>query len=390
MDHFWKLPQCGIGATVLLCFLCAAPFAGASALSVNFPRDGDILTRHDGDETTDGLSITVRGSAPAGARVLVNGAAAERSGDAFSCALRLTARQTRIVAVSGEARAESEVFWNRGSQKRYRFSVDDNIQFLKDLGLNPGAYPSLFDHWYLAFWREMHEKYGAKIHINIYYQTDGFDLSQMPDTWKDEWCANASWLHLSFHALQDKPDRPYRNARYAQMAHDYDLVCGHIRRFAGTEVLGNTTTVHWAECPKDAALALRDRGIENLVGIFTAHNGSCNTGYYFPLEQCARIDSRPAWHDRETGMNFIPCAMVVNSFAVEEIAPTLDERTVSPHTAELVELLIHEQYFRKELDLYQPTVLDKVRTALQWATDKGYEPVFWSDGFLGTPSAEKN
>jgi hypothetical protein len=87
-------------------------------------------------------------------------------------------------------------------------------------------------------------------------------------------------------------------------------------------------------------------------------------------------------------MNFIPCAMVVNSFAVEEIVPRLDERTASPHTAELVELLIHEQYFRKELDLYQPTVLDKVRTALQWVTDKGYEPVFWSDGFLGTPAVE--
>ena len=356
-----------------------------AALQITFPRDGDVLTRHDGIESLDGLAITVKGIGPADAKIVVNGIEAERAGEAFSCALHVTASHTRIVAEAGDLRAESEFYWNKNSLKRYRFSVDDNIQFLKDLGLNPNSYPSLFDHWYLAFWREMHEKYGAKIHVNIYYQTDGFDLSQMPDTWKDEWRANASWLHLSFHALQDKPDRPYRNARYAQMAHDFDLVCGHIRRFAGNEVLSNTTTVHWAECPKDAALALRDRGIENLIGLFGVHNGACTTGYYFVPEQCAFIDSRPAWHDRETGLNFIPCAMVVNSFAVEQIVPRLEERAASPHTGELIELLIHEQYFRKELDLYQPKVMDKVRTALQWVTEHGYEPIFWSDGFLGTP-----
>jgi hypothetical protein len=81
--------------------------------------------------------------------------------------------------------------------------------------------------------------------------------------------------------------------------------------------------------------------------------------------------------------------MVVNSFSVEQIAPLLEKRTASPHTGELVELLIHEQYFRKELDLYQPTILDKVRIAIQWVTDHGYEPVFWSDGFLGIPSADE-
>ncbi len=376
----------------LACVLCATLAAWAqetklatAALQITFPRDGDVLTRHDGIESLDGLAITVKGIGPADAKIVVNGIEAERAGEAFSCALHVTASHTRIVAEAGDLRAESEFYWNKNSLKRYRFSVDDNIQFLKDLGLNPNSYPSLFDHWYLAFWREMHEKYGAKIHVNIYYQTDGFDLSQMPDTWKDEWRANASWLHLSFHALQDKPDRPYRNARYAQMAHDFDLVCGHIRRFAGNEVLSNTTTVHWAECPKDAALALRDRGIENLIGLFGVHNGACTTGYYFVPEQCAFIDSRPAWHDRETGLNFIPCAMVVNSFAVEQIVPRLEERAASPHTGELIELLIHEQYFRKELDLYQPKVMDKVRTALQWVTEHGYEPIFWSDGFLGTP-----
>lgn len=354
-------------------------------LTITFPLDGDILNRCDGVESPGALIVTVRGTAPSGTSVRVNGKEASRDGDAFACDVSLAARRNAIRVEAGEYTAPIEVFWNRGSRKRYRFSVDDNILFLKDLGTNPDAYPSLFDHWYLGFWRSMHQRFGAKIHINMYYQTDGFDLSQMPGRWIDEWCANADWLHLSFHALQDKPDRPYRNARYAQMAHDYDLVCGHIRRFAGNETLSHTTTVHWAECPKDAALALRDRGIDQLIGLFQVqgYEGPCTTGYYLSREQCAHCDSRGAWFDRETGLTFIRCTSVVNALEIERIEPYLNERTSTPQTAEMVELLIHEQYFRKELALYQPTVLEKVETALRWVAQRGYEPVFWSDGFLG-------
>ena len=217
------------------------------------------------------------------------------------------------------------------------------------------------------------------------YQTEGFDLTQMPDKWWDEWQENAWWLHLSFHALQNEPNRIYRNAKYAQMAHDYDLVCGHIRRFAGDEVISNTTTVHWAECPKDAIVALRDRGIKRLIGLFWVREGRCTTGYYLPPEQCDYCVGRNAWYDRDTDLTFVTCAAVVNGLSVEQIDPHLDERGASPHTGEMIELLIHEQYFREELDLYQPTIRDKVRAALQWVTEKGHRPVFWSDGFLGAP-----
>ncbi len=356
-----------------------------TSLNATFPIDGDVLNRNDGEETDAGLTVEVTGTAPYGKTVYVNDTVAQRYGDTFSCPVLLTEHQETIVINTDDEIVESRVFYNKGSKKRYRFSVDDNIQFLKDLGTAPEQYPSLFDHWYLAFWQEMHRKYGAKIHLNIYYQTDGFDLTQMPDKWKEEWRANADWLHVTFHALQDKPDRPYRNATYSQIAHDYDLVTGHIRRFAGEELIGNTTTVHWAECPKDGVYALRDRGIRNLIALFGTHEGAYRTSYYLSPEQSARSHFRPAWHDHDTGITFIPCAVVVNSFSPEKIKQILQERSAIPQTADVIELLVHEQYFRKELDLYQPDIMDKVRAALDWVTDNGYEPVFWSEGFLGTP-----
>lgn len=355
-------------------------------LEITQPRNGDVLTRHDGVETSRDLTVMVRGDAPSGAPARVNGIPARVQGTTFTCEAPLAKKCNTIRAEAGEASDQIQVWWNKGSRKRFRFSVDDNIEFLKDLGLNADRYASLFDHWYPAFWREMHQAYGAKIHINIYYQTDGFDLTQMPEKWKEEWQENASWLHLSFHALQDQPGRPYRHATYVQIAHDYDLVCGHIRRFAGNEVLSNTTTIHWAECPKAAIAALRDRGIENLIGLFMTQDddGPCTTGYYLSREQCAHCDERGAWYDAETGLMFIRCNAVINALEVERIESHLDARSATPATSEMAELLIHEQYFRKDLAYYQPTVMEKVRTALRWAVDRGYEPVFWSDGFLGT------
>ena len=358
-----------------------------SSIRIMLPRDGDVLSGLNGFETDQRLMIAVVGKAPAGAAVRVNGLPANTHNGTFSYDIELTGRRNTIVAEAGELKDAVEVWWDKGSRKRYRFSVDDNIEFLKDLAAEPEKYPSLFDHWYLAFWREMHQTYGAKIHLNIYYQTDGFNLTQMPDKWKPEWQANASWLHLSFHALQDKPDRPYMNASYDRIAHDYDLVVGEIRRFAGPEVLTRTTTVHWAECPKEAVKALRDRGVEQLIGLFGASHGVTTACYYLSPEQSAWCDKRPAWYDRETDMFFIPCAIVVNSYPVKEIKQRLDSRAHSPLQAELVELLIHEQYFRKELEYYQPDVMDKVRAALDWVKERGYEPVFWSDGFLGNDAA---
>ena len=358
-----------------------------TSIKITQPHDGDVLNRHDGVEKGESLTVTVRGSAPSGVSVVVNGRDAVRDGETFSCELVLWERRNAIIAKAEGMSDEIVVLWDRGSRKRFRFSMDDNICFLKDLGLNPGKYASLFDHWYLGFLRDMHREFDTRVHINIYFQADGFNLTMMPDKWKDEWRKNASWLHLSFHALADKPDRPYSNATYAQIAHDYDLVYNEIHRFAGHEVIGNTTTLHWAECPKDAAIALRNRGIENLVALFDrqGYEGECTTGYYLSAAECAYCDTRAAWYDRETDLIFVRCASVVNTLEVDAIPRTLDARTATPQTAELLELLIHEQYFRKELSYYQPTVLEKVRTALRWAVDHGYKPVFWSDGFLGTP-----
>ena len=368
-----------------------------SQLAITWPRAGDILNRHDGTVTPQGLTVRVRGTAPRDATVSVacesgpeksGPVQAIRAGDCFEAYVPLLGRRNDILVTTEQERISLPVLWDRDSQPRYRFSIDDNILFLKDLAF--GEYRSLFDHWYLAFWRQMSRRYGTKVHFNIYYQADEsvspggqFRLPQLPDRFKGEWRDNADWLRLTFHARQNKPDRPYKDAGYEEMARDFEAVTGEIARFAGEEVLSPFTTVHWAEATREGVRALRDRGIRGLIGLFAQRQSVPHTRYYLDEATADHIASRDYWWDPEMDMLFVGCDAVVNSLALGEVSPRLDEIGESAHTAELIELLIHEQYFRRELSIYQPDVQKKVVRSLEWVSARGYKPVFWGQGFIG-------
>ncbi|HZT31052.1 MAG TPA: SMP-30/gluconolactonase/LRE family protein [Bryobacteraceae bacterium] len=361
------------------------PWEPRESLSISEPVDGAILNRHDGETTPAGLRISLRGFCRA-AGVRVNGASVPVENGAFQTTLVLRERETRIVAEAADgARKEITVLWDRNSFPRYRVSTDDNILFFKDLALHAGSYHSLFDNPYLAFWREMHRKYGAKVHFNIYYETPGFNLSQMPARFRPEWQANADWIHLTIHARANDPDRPYLHASPEQVREDYRLVTREIERFAGKELLSPITTVHWGALTREAARALRAEGVRGLVGYFEARDGLPSVCYYLPLAQWRYLSGRDYWKDTREDLLFLRHDMVVNLFPLEQIVPRLEQVAADPHQAEILELMIHEQYFYPDYRAYEPDYRQRVERAIQWVTRHGYRPVFYSDGFLGAP-----
>lgn len=372
-------------------------------LRISTPKNGDILNHHDGSPTQEGLAISVAGIAAQGRPVSVvcEGAdeiggvpryraesEATAAGTAFSAAVKLHGRHNTLTAISGEEKDTVQVLWDRDSFPRYRLSLDDNILLLKDLA--QGSYRSLFDHWYLAFWRSIHHHFGTKVHLNIYHQTDpsvwdgpSFQLPLMPDRFRGEWQDNADWLRLSFHAWQHKPDRPYKDAGYDQVARDYERVMEQIRRFAGQELTGTYTTVHWAETTRDGARALRDRGVKGLIGGFDERQNAPFTRYYLSSELADYVATRDYWWDPDMDMIFVSCDMVVDWKTMDAVLPRLQKVSSSPHTSELIELIVHEYRFRKEQPGYQADIQEKVLRTVEWVSERGYRPVFWSDGFVG-------
>jgi hypothetical protein len=271
------------------------------------------------------------------------------------------------------------VYWLKNFVNRYRLSLDDNIWFLRDISQNSSTYKSIFNNPYLGFLKQVHDTYGTKIHINIYYETDGFNLSQLTDKFRNEWKENASWLRLSFHALADKPDNPYKTAGYEKVKKDCDLVMDQIRRFAGKESTGPETTLHWGEATVEGCRALRDSGFVCLPCDFNVDNNLAPCSYYLDVAKRRHINKRLVWRDNKEGIIFVRCTIIIDTHKLENIVPFLNEVKKDPHKSAYIDLLIHEQYFYPFYSGYQPDYRQKVLTAVKWAVDKGYEPAFIGD-----------
>lgn len=125
--------------------------------------------------------------------------------------------------------------------KKFCFSVDDNIRFLKEITEN--HLQSIFNHPYLAMYRRLHREFGLKIQLNLFYQMEGFDLSQMSDGYYEEWEANSDWLKLSFHSERESV-KPYERSGYDEVYEDCKRVNEQIERFASPAALASTTTIH--------------------------------------------------------------------------------------------------------------------------------------------------
>ena len=352
---------------------------------IDDPFDGAVLHRRLGSAVPGGLKIPVVGRAPAGLEVEVNGSVARRDGDRFHAEVVLREHETEIVAadLKQTRAARARVVWDQRSRPRYRVAIDDNSFFLRDI--TQQGYQSLFDCFYLKMLRRLHDKYGAKFVLNIYYTTgDDFNLTQFPDRYRGEWKDNADWLKLAFHAHADQPARPYQDAPAAQVIQDFAKVSEQIVRFAGEETYSPTTVVHWGMVRPEAYRPLYERGVRALSGYFRrGAGGKWDVNYRLDDVRSEYLSRHDAWKDFESGIVFSRIDIVINNTPVDRIVPTLAPLKEKPETAEIMDLLTHEQYFWPFYTRYLPDHAERMETAIRWVTENGYEPVFLHEGFLG-------
>ncbi|MFQ6035335.1 MAG: hypothetical protein ACE5NM_05740 [Sedimentisphaerales bacterium] len=363
--------------------------AGApGSILIEEPFHGAVLNHRHGEKADGGLKIRVAGRAPLRAQVIVNGLPAKRAGTRFVLEVVLHNKETEIVAVSkgslGYHEHRIKVVWDKYSQPRYRFSIDDNSFFLRDIARQ--EYNSLFDCFYLKMLRDLHTKYGARFVLNIYYATeDGFELSQFPDRYKSQWKDNAHWLKLAFHAYADKPDRPYQYAPAEKLIADLDKVAEQILRFAGEQTYSPPTVIHWGMVQPTALKPLAERGVRVLSGYFRRFGGNWDVNYLLDDNRSEYLSRHDALMDFDSGIVFSKVDIVCNNTPVDRIVPTLEALSKDPNTAEIMDLFTHEQYFWPFYRNYIPDHAQRLDAAIRWATENGYQPVFFHEGFLGGP-----
>lgn len=354
------------------------------------PFHGAVLNHRHGQSTPEGLRIAVQGRAPAGWQVRVNGQAANRTQDGFETTVLLKEREPEIVAQAEGPNGQRcehriRVVWDRHSFPRYRVAIDDNSFFLRDIAQK--QYKSLFDCFYLANLRKLHQQYGTKFVLNIYYTTgEDFNLSQFPDRYRSQWKENASWLRLAFHAWANDPPEPYKDAPAEKVLADFDKIVAEIKRFAGEETYSPTTVIHFGMTRHEVFKPLYERGVRVLSGYFRKVGpGQWVVNYRWDDVHSAYIQQHDVWKDFDSGIVFSRIDVVLDQTPIEKIVPHLEPFTKDPNTAELMDLLTHEQYFWPFYVNYRPDMVQRVETAIRFVTEQGYKPVFFHEGFLGAP-----
>lgn len=353
------------------------------------PVEGDILiTGIDGVIENGKLTAQIRvaaDAAPGAGAPTVNGIASEWDGEAFLANVPLACGPNTLTASlpTGEE-AVIRVWWLRGAEKKYRFTVDDCIRCFEDLTANQDKYESLFENPYLAIYKEAHDKYGSKVHINVFHDSvDGkFNLSMMTDRFREEFRANADWMTFTFHAQREFPDEPYKTASYEKVSEDCARCVAEIERFAGPEVLTESTTLHWGASNEEGTRALRAAGYKALCGYLCFDGkGDPLVSYHLTGEQTAHAEKREGWVDFENDVLFAKLDFVLNApeFTADAVAPYLDRLAKIPHEGQFIQMVIHEQYFYPDYHHYEPDYAERILNMAKWMYEHGYESVSLTD-----------
>lgn len=101
-----------------------------------------------------------------------------------------------VLSVNASAQEEKE--------KYIHISFDDVYNCISDISSH--NYSSVFENGFLGDLKKFHDTYGAVFTLNCFNtcskQTD-YDISNIPDTYKEELSANSDWLKFSFHSEDD-------------------------------------------------------------------------------------------------------------------------------------------------------------------------------------------
>lgn len=387
-------------------------------------RQGAILNHNHGKEGKKSLKVKVEGLSEGGWPVTVNGQPAVMEGRRFSAEVELTQRvnavKASVVTPYGTYSQELTLVWDKKSFKRFNFFLDDHSFLFTDLSRQRPK--KAFDHFYLAALKKIHDQHGFKVTLNSFYHNDHdpFDLKDMPAIWKSEFEDNSDWLKFSFHAYSEFPDRPYAEATAETFGKHWDMVQKEIERFAGPKSFIAPVVIHWANVhPAVAQEAIR-RGVtaysnnfrlrvmggpsledrqrggdmktvqkRSLSGVDCGNELAGMAMHYGMQEEKDFMDKNIVYYDPQLGIcffhntvccNLVPLAEIPKKYAA---AIKLNEE----RGTEILGVASHEQYSFPYYDNYLPDHLKRLETATRCLVEAGYQPVFFSQGFLGNPNA---
>lgn len=227
--------------------------------------------------------------------------------------------------------------------KIIHFSIDDCIEIFRDITIN--NYNSLFESDYFSFFKELHDKYDAKISLYSFVEYKEFNIKNTTDKFKKEFINNSDWLKIGFHGFNE-------NSRYndkENIKKDYKLFIKYVKRFAGNlNIIDNFVRLHYFSGNLENILKIKKFGIK---GLFTADDDRDN--YYLKKNENIFLNKHNIYKDIKNEIFFIKTNLRIEKIEnINEILKTIDINNN-------IIMFTHEQYLNnknirdKIIDIYE-------------------------------------
>ena len=227
--------------------------------------------------------------------------------------------------------------------KIINFSIDDCIEIFRDITIN--NYNSLFESDYFSFFKELHDKYNAKISLYSFVEYKGFNIKNTTDKFKKEFIDNSDWLKIGFHGFNE--NRRYNDKE--NIKKDYKLFLKYIKRFAGNlNIIDNFIRLHYFSGNLENMIKIKKFGIK---GLFTADDDRDN--YYLKKNENIFLNKHNIYKDIKNEIFFIKTNFRIEK--IENINETLKTIDINNN----IIMFTHEQYLNnknirdKIIDIYE-------------------------------------
>jgi hypothetical protein len=284
------------------------------------------------------------------------------------------------------------IYYDKGSFKRYHFSISDVLGIFQEI--EEKRYRSIFEQPLLGFLKKMHELYGTKVTLFLFYENGRFNLSLLSERYREELHSQAEWLKLGFHARNEKAF-PYSHASFAEGERDFLMIRNEVFRFAGVDSWSNVVRSGYCSGSREAVRAWKKNGAATILtcrpytGLYYLSPGSSRIGAMwgalkrklFGGDVFEYIFDHDYWIDFDEGLTFVTLDVVIEQD--KEIIETLQRVCKIPRKSEIIDVATHEWALGNEDNL------KRVDQALNWLKMNGYVPVFYCEGFLGNASISK-
>lgn len=260
--------------------------------------------------------------------------------------------------------------YNSGTQnqKYMHISFDDVYRCLHDISTK--EYPSVFRNHFLHDLQCFHDKYGAVFTLNCFNRCGDYDISNLPDSYREELSSASSWLKFAFHAETDRSN--YGDGKLGtclsgditgeipdKITASYVKFTTAVIRAAGAKSIDTFVRLGFFSGTKANIRALQQCPY-GITGLLSADDA--RVSYYLTEGENKQLLENGEYYDKDGRIKLIRSQWRIES--VSNIDAEL--ASLAAKNSATLEIFTHEQR-------YDGQMKEKLAKYLKWAAKNGYK-----------------